>query len=92
VQVGDVYFVSNTGSNNVSSFTVDSGGTPSLLQAVAATTNPGPVDLATAGGYLYVETGANGTVDEFAVNTDGTLGSIGTVTGLPAGIEGITAT
>ncbi|HKD33688.1 MAG TPA: hypothetical protein VKB73_09490 [Gaiellaceae bacterium] len=92
VQVGDVYFVSNTGSNNVSSFTVDSGGTPSLLQAVAATTNPGPIDLATGGGYLYVETGANGTVDEFAVNADGTLGSIGTVTGLPAGIEGIAAT
>jgi 6-phosphogluconolactonase (cycloisomerase 2 family) len=90
-RVGDLYFVSNTGSNTLSSFTVDSSGQPSLLAAVAATTNPGPIDLATAGGYLYAETGTNGTVDEFAVNGDGSLTSIGTVTGLPSGIEGIAA-
>jgi hypothetical protein len=89
--IGDVYFVSNTGSNNLSSFTVDASGQPSLLQAVAATTDPGPIDLATSGGYLYAQTGVNGTVDEFAVNGDGTLSSIGTVTGLPPGLEGIAA-
>jgi hypothetical protein len=91
VRVGDVYFVSNTASNNLSSFTVDSAGTPSLLQAVAATTNPGPIDLAVSGGFLYAETGTNGTVDEFAVNSDGTLTPIGTVAGLPPGLEGIAA-
>ena len=46
-------------------------------------------DLATSGGFLYAETGMNGTVDEFSVNGDGTLNPIGTVTGLPPGIEGI---
>jgi hypothetical protein len=92
LRIGDVYYVSNTASNDLSSFTVDSAGTPSLLQAVAATTNPGPIDLAASGGYLYAETGTNGTVDEFAVNSDGTLTSIGTVTGLPPGLEGIAAT
>jgi 6-phosphogluconolactonase (cycloisomerase 2 family) len=91
LHVGNFYFVSNTGSNNLSSFTVDSAGTPSLLQAVAATTNPGPIDLATSGGYLYAETGTNGTIDEFAVNSDGTLTLIGTVAGLPPGLEGIAA-
>ena len=91
LRVGDVYYVSNTGSNNLSSFTVDSSGQPTLLQAIAATTNPGPIDLATSGGYLYAETGTNGTVDEFAVNSDGTLTPIGTVTGLPPGLEGIAA-
>ena len=91
LRVGNVYYVSNTGSNDLSSFTVDSAGTPSLLQAVAATTNPGPIDLATSGGYLYAETGTTGTVDEFAVNSDGTLTSIGTVAGLPPGLEGIAA-
>ena len=91
LRVGDVYYVSNTGSNDLSSFTVDSAGQPALLQAVAATTNPGPIDLATSGGYLYAETGTNGTVDEFAVNSDGTLTSIGTVAGLPPGLEGIAA-
>jgi Lactonase, 7-bladed beta-propeller len=90
-RVGDLYFVSNTGSSTLSSFAVDSSGQPSLLHAVAARTNPGPIDLAAAGGFLYAETGTNGTVDEFAVNGDGTLTAIGVVTGLPPGIEGIAA-
>ena len=91
LRIGDLYVVSNTASNDLSSFTVDAAGTPSLLQAIAATTNPGPIDLAASGGFLYAETGANGTVDEFSVNGDGTLNPIGTVTGLPPGIEGIAA-
>jgi 6-phosphogluconolactonase (cycloisomerase 2 family) len=92
LRVGDVYFVSNTASNDLSSFTVDSSGQPSLLQAIAATTNPGPIDLATSGGYLYAETGSTGTVDEFAVEGDGSLTPIGAVTGLPTDLEGIAAT
>lgn len=91
-RVGDLYFVSNTGSSTLSSFAVGPSGQPTLLHAIAATTNPGPIDLAAAGGFLYAETGTNGTVDEFAVNGDGTLAPIGTVTGLPPGIEGIAAT
>jgi len=89
LQVHGVYYVSNTASNNLSSFTIDSSGQPLLLEAVAATTNPGPIDLASSGDFLYAETGTNGTVDEFAVNGDGNLDPIGTVTGLPPGIEGI---
>jgi 6-phosphogluconolactonase (cycloisomerase 2 family) len=91
LRVGGLYFVSNTGSNTLSSFSIDSAGQPALLKAVAATTNPGPIDLATSGGFLYAETGTLGTVDEFAVNGDGSLTSIGAVTDLPAGIEGIAA-
>ena len=90
-RVGDVYFVSNTASNTLSSFAVDSSGQPTLLQAIAATTNPGPIDLTASGGFLYVETGTLSTVDEFAVNGDGTLTLLGSVTGLPPGIEGIAA-
>ena len=62
-----------------------------LLRAVAATTNPGPIDLAAAAGFLYVETGTNGIVDELAVDGDGSLTPIGAVFGLPPGIEGIAA-
>jgi 6-phosphogluconolactonase (cycloisomerase 2 family) len=91
LRVGDLYFVSNTGSNTLSSFAVDSSGQPTLVQAIAATTNPGPIDLAASGGFLYAETGTVGTIDEFAVNGDGTLTPIGAVTGLPPGIEGIAA-
>ena len=60
--------------------------------AVAATTNPGPIDVASSGSFLYVETGVTGTVDGFLVGPDGALVSIGSVDDLPAGIEGIAAT
>jgi len=91
-RVGRFFYVSNTGSNTLSSFTIERG-QPSLLAAVAATTEMGPIDLTSPSGgrFLYAETGS-GTVDEFAVGGDGTLTRIGTVTGLPQGIEGIAST
>jgi 6-phosphogluconolactonase (cycloisomerase 2 family) len=90
-RVHDVYFVSNTGSNAVSSFRVGPDGQPELVASIAAATNPGPIDLVSSGRFLYVETGLTSTVEEFRVNDDGTLSSIGSVTGLPPGIEGIAA-
>jgi 6-phosphogluconolactonase (cycloisomerase 2 family) len=94
-RVGGYYYVSNTASNTVSGYTLDAAGTPSLVGAtgVVATTEAGPIDSATADGrFLYVETGAAGTVDEFRVEANGTLTSLGTIAGLPHGIEGIAAT
>ena len=90
-RVGGFYFVSNTGSNTISSFRIDDGGQPVLANAVAANTHRGPIDLASSGHFLYAETGLTSTVDEFRVGSDGTLVPIGTVTGLPPGIEGIAA-
>jgi 6-phosphogluconolactonase (cycloisomerase 2 family) len=90
-RVGDVYFVSNTASNNLSSFRIGPDGQPVLLNAIAATTNPGPIDLVSSGDFLYAETGINGTVDEFRIGPNGTLAPIGSVTGLPPGLEGIAA-
>jgi 6-phosphogluconolactonase (cycloisomerase 2 family) len=92
LRVRGFYFVSNTGSNTISSFRIDSGGQPSLVAAVAATTNPGTIDLASSGPFLYAETGVNSTVDEFRVSGDGTLVPLGSVSDLPPGIEGIAAT
>jgi 6-phosphogluconolactonase (cycloisomerase 2 family) len=89
VRAGGFYYVSNTGSNNVSSFTVGADGTPSLLAGVAATTNTGNIDLTVSGRYLYVQTGRAGTIDGFHINGDGSLTSIGSATGLPIGQEGI---
>jgi hypothetical protein len=89
VRAGGFYYVSNTGSNNVSSFTVAADGTPSLLAAVAGTTNMGNIDLTVSGRYLYVQTGLAGTIDGFHINGDGSLTPIGSVTGLPVGQEGI---
>jgi 6-phosphogluconolactonase (cycloisomerase 2 family) len=92
LRVHGVYYVSNTASNDLSSFTIDSSGQPTLLSAVAATTNPGPIDLARSGRFLYAETGSTATVDGFRVANDGSLVPIGSTTGLPPGIEGIAAT
>jgi 6-phosphogluconolactonase (cycloisomerase 2 family) len=91
-RVGGFYFVSNTASNTLSSFRIGGDGRPVLVNAIAATTHAGPIDLASSGHFLYAETGIGSTVDEFRVEQDGTLVSIGTVTGLPPGIEGITTT
>jgi 6-phosphogluconolactonase (cycloisomerase 2 family) len=91
LRVRGFYFVSNTGSNTLSSFTVDSSGQPSLVNAVAASTNPGPIDLASSGSFLYAETGTTGTIDQFFVRGDGALVRLGSVTGLSAGIQGIAA-
>jgi 6-phosphogluconolactonase (cycloisomerase 2 family) len=92
LRVGGFYYVSNTGSDTLSSFTVDSAGQPALLEAVSAATDPGPIDLAASRGFLYAETGTNGTVDQFRIGGDGTLEPLGSVTDLPPGIEGIAAT
>src|SRR5205085_2698604 len=83
-RVGRFFFVSNTASNTLSSFTVE-GGQPALLAPVAATAEMGPIDLTSPNGtrFLYAETGILGTVDEFAVDAGGALRRIGTVSGLP---------
>jgi hypothetical protein len=87
------YYVSNTGSDTISGFRISVGGQPSLVGStgVVATTDTGPIDSTASGGFLYVETGITGTIDEFRPNADGTLTRIGTESGLPPGLEGIAA-
>ena len=91
-RVGQYYYVSNTASNTLSGYTVGPDGQPSLVgtTGVVATTEPGPIDMTSPTGtpFLYAETGS-GTVDEFAVQADGSLTELAVIGGLPAGIEGI---
>jgi 6-phosphogluconolactonase (cycloisomerase 2 family) len=88
-------YVANAGSNDLSAYEVGNGGTLSLVGSggVVAGTGTGPIDMAASPGgrYLYAQAGGAGTVDEFAVNSDGSLAPIGSVTGLGAGFEGIAA-
>ena len=82
---GGFYYASNAGSASLSGYQENSGsGALSLLGAT--TTDPGTVDAAASsdGQFLYVQTGANGIVDEFHVNGNGTLGEVGSVT-VPGG-------
>jgi len=85
-------FASNAGSATVSGYGSGPGGALTLLGQTA--TDPGTVDAAvTPGGrFLYVQTGGNGVVDEFAVSSGGSLTEVGHVTVAgAAGGEGIVA-
>ena len=88
------FYVTNTGSNNVSGFRIGADGQPALIggSLFLATTEAGPIDMTVSGRFLYVQTGTGGTVDEFRINRDGTLTALGVVTGLPVGQEGIAST
>jgi DNA-binding beta-propeller fold protein YncE len=92
VGIGSRFYASNTGSDTLSGYEVDGSG---LLSALGDTaTGPAPVDAAASsdGQFLYVQTGAEGGVDELRVNGDGSLVPIGSIL-VPdtAGGEGIAA-
>jgi hypothetical protein len=87
---GPVLFAGNAGSAAESSVLATWSGALSL--AATTSTDPGTVDAATSpdGRYLYVQTGASGIVDEFAVGFGGSLAEVGSVTVANAvGGEGI---
>ncbi len=89
VSAGSTLFTSNTGSATLSGFK----SAAAQLSLVGQTpTDPGTVDASATphGHFLYVQTGKNGIVDEFAVHADGSLTQIGSVTvANSAGGEGI---
>jgi 6-phosphogluconolactonase (cycloisomerase 2 family) len=95
IRVGSFYYVSNTGSNTLSGFSISPTGQPSLLgpSGVVATTEPGPIDLTSPTGerFLYAQTGF-GKIMEFRVESNGTLSKIGVIRDLPVGMEGIAST
>ena len=83
-------FAGNAGSGSESS--VLSSWSGQLTPAGNTTTDAGTVDATTTpdGRYLYVQTGAAGIVDEFAVGSGGSLTEVGSVTVPNAiGAEGI---
>jgi DNA-binding beta-propeller fold protein YncE len=86
------FYASNAGSASVSGFSATLGGQLTLTGQTG--TDPGTVDAAASRGgqYLYVQTGGNGIVDEFAVGAGGSLTQIGSVT-VPGAVggEGIVA-
>jgi 6-phosphogluconolactonase (cycloisomerase 2 family) len=87
------FYASNAGSAGVSGYQ-ESSWTGQLNLLGATATDPGTVDAAASayGQFLYVQTGANGIVDEFHVNPNGSLSEVGNVT-VPGSVggEGIVA-
>jgi 6-phosphogluconolactonase (cycloisomerase 2 family) len=93
---GRFFYAGNAGSASVSGYTIDSTGALTLVDPATAT-DPGTIDSAATpdGAHLYVETGADGIVNGFAIAADGSLTFTGSVAPLlpgHTGIEGIAAT
>jgi DNA-binding beta-propeller fold protein YncE len=90
----DHFYTSNAGSASLTEFGSSAGGNL-LIDLGNTPTDAGTVDGAATrdGRYLYVQTGAEGNVDEFLVGPKGALTSIGSVT-VPGAVggEGIAAT
>jgi 6-phosphogluconolactonase (cycloisomerase 2 family) len=92
-RAGNRFFTSNTGSGTLSGF--QEGARGQLLEPLGQTAaDAGPVDSAVSdsGRFLYVQTGAAGIVDEYALGSGGALSAIGSVT-VPGAVggEGIVA-
>ena len=90
---GRYAYVSNTGNNNISLFGVSSGGTVTLINAIAATTGMAPADLTLSSNefYLYVINGTSHSISEFRKGSNLSLQSIGEITGLPPFAAGLVA-
>jgi 6-phosphogluconolactonase (cycloisomerase 2 family) len=90
-------YVTNTGSGSVSGFSVRGSGALDPLSANGITADTGaesaPIDLAfsRSGRFLYTLNSGNQTVSAFRVEFDGSLKSVGTIAGLPAGANGLVA-
>ena len=91
---GKFAYTSNTGSNNISSYRVGRDGTLTLLAAVAASTGAAPIDMALRGNstFLYVLNATAHSIDVLRVDRgNGQLTPVTSVSGLPAGANGLVA-
>lgn len=91
---GKFAYTSNTGSNNISSYSVGRDGTLTLLVAVAASTGAAPIDMAlrASSKFLYVLNAAARSIDVFRVDRgNGQLTPVTSASGLPAGANGLVA-
>jgi 6-phosphogluconolactonase (cycloisomerase 2 family) len=91
---GQYAYTTNTASNNISNFNVNTNtGSVSVNTAVAATSGAGPIDadLSNDSKFLYVLNGAGNSITGYAVGANGSLTYMQTITGLPTGANGLAA-
>lgn len=91
---GKFAFGSNTGSNNISSYSVGRDGTLTLLASVAASTGAAPIDMALRGNskFLYVLNSTAHSIDVLRVDRgNAQLTQVTSVSGLPTGANGLVA-
>jgi 6-phosphogluconolactonase len=93
---GRFAYTTNTGSNNISGYSIDRRGRIVLFNdgGATATSDAGPLDLALTPNsrVLYALNGTGQSITSYRVNpANGTLTPVGKVTGLPAGAAGLVA-
>ena len=91
---GKYAYTTNTASNNLTNFDINSNtGAISVNTAIAATTDMGPIDAALSNNskYLYILNGASHSIGVYGVANNGSLSNLQTVTGLPASANGLAA-
>ena len=90
---GKYAYTTNTNSDNLTTFGITSNGGIAVNTAIAATTGMGPIDAALSNNskYLYILNSNSHTIGVYAVANDGGLSNVQTVTGVPAGANGLAA-
>lgn len=86
-------YTTNTGSNSISRYAVRRSGRIELAQAVAATSDAGPIDAAVSGDgeRLFVLTAGGHSIHAYRIAHDGSLAAAGRVADLPASANGLAA-
>jgi 6-phosphogluconolactonase len=89
----DYAFVTNTGSNSISSLKVGNDGSLQLLDSVAVATGGAPTDIiiSSNGKFAYNVNSMSHTIGQYKVLHNGRLQSLGDLAGLPAAAQGIVA-
>lgn len=91
---GRFAYTTNTASNNISSFTVQPyNGNLSVLNAVAAATQMGPIDadISSNSKFLYVLNAGSHSIGAYQISNSGGLTSIQNTGGLPNSANGLAA-
>jgi 6-phosphogluconolactonase len=91
---GRFAYTTNTASGTISSYAIRRDGSLSLLSSVAATTSAGPIDMDLSGDgqTLFVLNAGANTLQSFEVDlSSGSLTALETVSGVPAGANGLIA-
>jgi 6-phosphogluconolactonase (cycloisomerase 2 family) len=90
---GKNVYVTNCGSNTISSFSTNYGANLQVMNLVEATTSAGPTEIVLSNNetYLYVINSISHSISEYKKNPNMSLRSIGEISGLPANAAGLVA-
>lgn len=85
------FYGSNAGSATITSFDESAAGAPQIVTTVAATAHAGTTDSVVSpdNKFLFVESGGAGTIDSYAIASNGALTQVATVFNIPVASEGI---